>query len=213
MLTLKHGFISMYTEDKLKQILTSIILKFFSQICASVSPLHPLLPSLIEAYVSSILVVPTKTSQELAVNQPITEEEILKVFGDKVFDQSGNESFTAHLLLLYYLLLYEETSMSLASQPNKLQLVSLLKYKTEFLADIPIRYIVQQAEKEHPYSSLFSTLLRLLATHFPHLSLVEDWMEDTKSENHFLSQHDSKNITEDMVEKGFIKQFIFKNNF
>lgn len=25
---------------------------------------------------------------------------------------------------------------------------------------------------------LFSSLLRLLATHFPHLSLVEDWLED-----------------------------------
>lgn len=173
-----------------------------SQICASVSPLHPLLPSLIEAYVTSILVVPNKTSQELAVNQPITEEDILKVFGDKVWDQSGNESFTAHLLLLYYLLLYEETSMSLASHPNKLQLVGLLRYKTEFLADIPIRYIVQQAEKEHPYSSLFSTLLRLLATHFPHLSLVEDWMEDTTPESQFVSQHKSKQVTTEMIENG-----------
>lgn len=178
---------------------------FYSQICASVSPLHPLLPSLIEAYVSSILVAPTKTSHELAVNQPITEEEILKVFGDNVLDQCGKESFTAHLLLLYYLLLYEETSMSLASQPNKLQLVGLLKYKTEFLADIPIRYIVQQAEKEHPYSSLFSTLLRLLATHFPHLSLVEDWMEDTTSESQLVSQHKSKNITSSFIENGIVK--------
>lgn len=174
-----------------------------SQICASVSPLHPLLPSLIEAYVTSILVVPNKTSQELAVNQPITEEDILKVFGDKVLDQSENESFTAHLLLLYYLLLYEETSMSLASHPNKLQL-GLLRYKTEFLAEIPIRYIVQQAEKEHPYSSLFSTLLRLLATHFPHLSLVEDWMEDTTPESQFVSQHKSKKITTEMIENGIV---------
>lgn len=167
-----------------------------------------MLPSLIEAYVSSILVAPTKTSQELAVNQPITEEEILKVFGDKVLNQSGTESFTAHLLLLYYLLLYEETSMSLASQSNKILLVGLLRYKTEFLADIPIRYIVQQAEKEHPYTSLFSTLLRLLATHFPHLSLVEDWMEDATSESQFVSQHKTKNITSDMIENG-IKLIFF----
>ncbi|CAI6365811.1 unnamed protein product [Macrosiphum euphorbiae] len=174
----------------------------YNQICASVSPLHPLLPSLIEAYVTSILVVPNKATQELAVNQPITEEDILKVFGDKVLDQTGNESFTAHLLLLYYLLLYEENSMSLASQPNRLQLVGLVRYKTEFLADIPIRYIVQQAEKEHPYSSLFSTLLRLLATHFPHLSLVDDWMEDTTSESQFVLQHKAKNITTEMIESG-----------
>lgn len=164
------------------------------------------MPSLIEAYVNSILVVPSKASQESTVNQPITEEEILKVFGDKVLDQSENESFTAHLLLLYYLLLYEETSMSLASQPNKLQLIGLLRYKTEFLADIPIRYIVQQAEKEHPYSSLFSTLLRLLATHFPHLSLVDDWMEDTTSESQFVSQHKAKNIiTSEIIENGMIQ--------
>jgi len=178
---------------------------FSSQICASVSPLHPLLPSLIEAYVTSILVVPNKATQELAVNQPITEEEILKVFGNKVLDQTDNESFTAHLLLLYYLLLYEENSMSLASQSNRLQLVGLVRYKTEFLADIPIRYIVQQAEKEHPYSSLFSTLLRLLATHFPHLSLVDDWMEDTTSESQFVLQHKAKHITTEMIESGMIK--------
>lgn len=28
------------------------------------------------------------------------------------------------------------------------------------------------------FSGLFSSLLRLLATHFPHLSLVEDWLDD-----------------------------------
>lgn len=27
-------------------------------------------------------------------------------------------------------------------------------------------------------TGLFSSLLRLLATHFPHLSLVEDWLDD-----------------------------------
>jgi len=27
-------------------------------------------------------------------------------------------------------------------------------------------------------AGLFSSLLRLLASHFPHLSLVEDWLED-----------------------------------
>lgn len=28
------------------------------------------------------------------------------------------------------------------------------------------------------FLGLFSSLLRLLATHFPHLSLVEDWLDD-----------------------------------
>lgn len=157
---------------------------------------------MIEAYVTSLLILPTKSTLEIAVNQPLTEEEIMKVFGDKVFDPTKNKSFTAHLLLLYYLLLYEETSMSLAAQQNKPHLISFYRYKTEFLADIPIRYIVQQAEKEQPYSSLFSTLLRLLATHFPHLSLVEDWMEGTSSEVQFISQHKAKNITEEMIESG-----------
>lgn len=204
----------MLNKDLLFEIkVVNWIISIYSQICASISPLHPLLPSLIEVYVTSILVAPNKASQELVVNQPIPEEDILKVFGDKILDQSGNESFTAHLLLLYYLLLYEETSMSLASQPNKLQLVGLLRYKTEFLADIPIRYIIQQAEKEHPYSSLFSTLLRLLATHFPHLSLVEDWMEDTSSESQFVSQHKTKDITAEILENGIVKFFIFHDKF
>ena len=31
---------------------------------------------------------------------------------------------------------------------------------------------------QHEYSALFSPLLRLLVTHFPHLSLVDDWIDE-----------------------------------
>ncbi|ENN81449.1 hypothetical protein YQE_02142, partial [Dendroctonus ponderosae] len=127
----------------------------YKQICTSVSPLHPVLPMLVEVYVNSIMLPNSKTTEH--TNKPLTENEIRRVFQSSVFGQYfdnrqsiftmdfdlnaedqdvvvDNTSLTPQLLLLYYLLLYEDC--------------------------------------------LFGPLLKLLATHFPHLTLVEDWLDD-----------------------------------
>ena len=49
------------------------------------------------------------------------------------------------------------------------------------------------------FSGLFSSLLRLLATHFPHLSLVEDWLEDEDTSLTFVS---TKVISEESLAEG-----------
>jgi integrator complex subunit 2 len=75
------------------------------------------------------------------------------------------------LLLLYYILHYEDLRLSAHHKQAK-------AYSSEFLAQLPIKYLLQQAQKEQQnLSGLFAPLLRLLATHFPHLSLVNDWFE------------------------------------
>lgn len=51
-------------------------------------------------------------------------------------------------------------------------------YSTEFLSELPIKYLLQYAQKnQNDFESLFSPLLRLFITHFPHLSLVDDWID------------------------------------
>ncbi|KAG7188387.1 hypothetical protein KM043_008039 [Ampulex compressa] len=167
----------------------------YKQICDSVPPLHPVLPALVEVYVNSILVTNNKSSEH--TNKPITEDEIRRVFRNGVFgsnlecekigiSQEGENldmdasksSLTSQLLLLYYLLLYEDVRLSnmhtFVSQGKKVK-----SYSTEFLSELPIKYLLQLVQRDQMnYAGLFSPLLRLLATHFPHLSLVDDWLDD-----------------------------------
>lgn len=180
----------------------------YRQIGASVPPLHPVLPALVEVYVNSILVTSNKAVEH--TNKPITEDEIRRLFQNSVFgpsfdpknskkqrlllaageemetdccadlDEAGGAkpSLTSQLLMLYYLLLYEDVRLAnmltFMTQGRKVK-----SYSTEFLSELPIKYLLQQVQRDQvSYAGLFSPLLRLLATHFPHLSLVDDWLDD-----------------------------------
>lgn len=163
----------------------------YRQIMESRAPLHPLLPSLVEVYVTSILTFNSpsaknqhqqQTNADLIGHDPISEEEIRAVFANSVL--SSSSSLTAQLLILYYVLLYEDTRLTQVK--NYLQVgIHIEAYGQSLFAELPIRYLVSQAEREqHLYPGLFSPLLRLLATHFPQLCMVEDWMcESTSSDN------------------------------
>ncbi|CAG9784484.1 unnamed protein product [Diatraea saccharalis] len=173
----------------------------YRQICNCIAPLHPVMPALVEVYVNSILVINNKGSNEY-VNKPITEEEIRKVFRNSIFGANfdvQNKPFSpmeidngetsididiekptlaSQLLLIYYLLLYEDVRLanaaSLIANGRKVK-----SYSSAFLSELPIKYLLHQAQKDQmSYGGLFSPLLRLLATHFPQLSLVDDWMDD-----------------------------------
>lgn len=194
----------------LKNFYLNNIIFIFSQICVSVSPIHPLLPPLIEAYITLLFSKYNKKPEEIDVYVPFTEEEILKMFGDNIFDPYRNDLCTTHILLLYYLFLYEDKVMTLASRPMKSRYIGLLKYSTEFLDNIPIQYIVQQTKRERPFSNIFSTLLNHMTTHFPYLSQVEDWMDDPTPEIQLVSKYTGKTITAEMIESGTLS-FSFSN--
>lgn len=136
-------------------------------------------------------------------HDPITEEEIRAVFANSFPRCSGKQrkdakeySVTAQLLLLYYVLLYEDTRLTQVKSYLQAGL-NIRAYSQSFFAELPIRYLISQAEKQqHLYAGkrksitpfisffiynrdslgLFPPLLRLLATHFPQLCLVDDWM-------------------------------------
>uniref|UniRef100_T1IXD4 Uncharacterized protein n=1 Tax=Strigamia maritima TaxID=126957 RepID=T1IXD4_STRMM len=165
----------------------------YRQICNSEPPLHPVLPPLIEVYVNSII-VPGAKGQPDATNEPISEEEILAVFHNSIFtavsslnpapvametdEECSLGSMTPQLLLLYYVLLYEDARLSnmksIMAANRKVK-----KFSPNFMADLPLKYLIQQAHKQqHQFAGLFSSLLRLLITHYPHLCLIEDWLYD-----------------------------------
>lgn len=171
----------------------------YKQICTSVTPLHSVLPMLVEVYVNSIITVNAKSTEQ--TNKPLSENEIRRVFQSSIFgpyfdvkrsafsmdfDISpenhdvvvSEASLTPQLLLLYYLLLYEDCRLTnahiLAVSGRKIKM-----YSPEFLSELPIKYLLHHAQKDQSsYSGLFGPLLKLLATHFPHLTLVEDWLDD-----------------------------------
>ncbi|XP_052866771.1 integrator complex subunit 2 [Anopheles cruzii] len=205
----------------------------YRQICNSVTPMHPVLPALIEVYVSSIILPNQKGLQEQHTHKALSEQEIQQVFqngtglwgkersvqssptppadGSKhhhhhhssqpspmeVDGESGTrqQNLTPQLLLLYYLLLYED--VRLASMPQIIATGRQVKsYSNEFMSELPIKYLLQQAQKnQQEYSALFSPLLRLLVTHFPHLSLVDDWIDEEtlpvsdSSTGSYISEH------------------------
>lgn len=180
----------------------------YKQICHSTTPLHPVFPPLIEVYVNSVIAPAAKGPSE-HTNKPLSEDDILRVFKNscvgahldmkrKIYsfefeartppeplmgtDESAiaKPNITAQLLLLYYLLLYEDVRLSnMAAIMTSHRKVK--SYSNDFLSELPIKYLLQQAQRnQHEFSGLFSPLLRLLITHFPHLSLVDDWIEEEK---------------------------------
>ncbi|EFA05171.1 integrator complex subunit 2 [Tribolium castaneum] len=191
----------------------------YKQICTSVSPLHPVLPMLVEVYVNSVIM---PTSRNTETNKPLSENEIRRVFQSSIFGQyfdhkksiftmdfdlnSENQdvvvdgtSLTPQLLLLYYLLLYEDCRLVnahiLAAFNRKIKL-----YSSEFLSELPIKYLLHHAQKDQSsYSGLFGPLLKLLATHFPHLTLVEDWLDDMS----IKTEHKPTHVTQISVIEAF----------
>ncbi|KAH7958889.1 hypothetical protein HPB49_006131 [Dermacentor silvarum] len=161
----------------------------FKQICASTAPLHPILPALVEVYVNSVIVPSCKSSAQETTNEPLSQEEIASMFGTSLQDgtapnggkpgssvRDANGDMTVpQLLLLYYLLLYEDTRLNnmkaIVSSGRKVK-----RYGAELLSQLPIRYLVMRAQREERYAGLFPPLLRLLASHHPHLCMVDDWL-------------------------------------
>ncbi|XP_072034600.1 integrator complex subunit 2-like [Amphiura filiformis] len=168
----------------------------YKQICNTTSPLHPLLPPLLEVFVNSV-VVPTQVGARQFRNSPLTEREILSVFksssvslvrtsvSEAVMEVDGTErtsGLTAQLLMLYYVLLYEDCLLN-----NMKHLVlnneQPHSYSSKLMPQIPIKYLLHQCQNNNttspPISSFATTAF---ATHYPHLCLVEEWLGEEMEE-------------------------------
>nr|XP_014342738.1 PREDICTED: integrator complex subunit 2 [Latimeria chalumnae] len=151
----------------------------YRQLCETTTPLHPQLLPLVDVYINSVLTPASKSNPE-ATNQPVTEQEILNVFQGLTGGDSSRfrqrYSITAQLLVLYYILSYEEALLtntkSLANMQKKPK-----SYSAALMDQIPIKYLIRQAQGlQQELGGLHSALLRLLATNYPHLCIVEDWI-------------------------------------
>uniref|UniRef100_A0A8C2BNI2 Integrator complex subunit 2 n=1 Tax=Cyprinus carpio TaxID=7962 RepID=A0A8C2BNI2_CYPCA len=149
----------------------------FRQLCETTTPLHTQLLPLIDVYINSILTPASKTNPE-ATNQPITEQEILNVFQGLAGVARSQYTITTQLLILYYILSYEEALLA-----NTKTLALMQKkpksYSPALMDQIPIKHLIRQAQGlQQELGGLHSALLRLLATNYPHLCMVEDWISE-----------------------------------
>ena len=142
---------------------------------STTSPLHPIWSLLIDAYVNSIVNQQQQQQVPLSDIQAIiiSEQEILGSFLDEngVYYDS-EDCLTAQMLLIYFVLLYEDNCLT----NNSLKTI----YTAEFVNKLPIKYLLQKIHTHThmiSFSVLFGALLRLLATNHPHLYLVEDLMD------------------------------------
>ena len=88
----------------------------------------------------------------------------------------SSSGYTAQLAILYYILLYEDTRLSSGRNlpPGR---SAPLRYSAELLADLPLKFLLGRAEsRQSQLEGLYPSILRLCASHFPHLCLVEDWL-------------------------------------
>uniref|UniRef100_A0A8C2Q6T6 Integrator complex subunit 2 n=1 Tax=Cyprinus carpio TaxID=7962 RepID=A0A8C2Q6T6_CYPCA len=151
----------------------------FRQLCETTTPLHTQLLPLIVVYINSILTPASKTNLEATI-QPITEQEILNVFQGLagVEKVRSHYTITTQLLILYYILSYEEALLA-----NTKTLALMQKkpksYSPALMDQIPIKHLIRQAQGlQQELGGLHSALLRLLATNYPHLCMVEDWISE-----------------------------------
>jgi integrator complex subunit 2 len=117
----------------------------YQQLCSTASPLHPQLQPLVSQYVSTIVSPLSKTNHSIhdnVFNKPLTEQEILQVFDDK-----KHYSFTSKLLMLYYVLLYEDSVLSSMKQitllPNKPK-----RYSSSLINAIPVKLPLYKAQRQ-----------------------------------------------------------------
>ncbi|XP_067113721.1 integrator complex subunit 2 isoform X1 [Osmerus mordax] len=151
----------------------------YRQLCETSTPLHTQLLPLIDVYINSILTPASKANPE-ATNQPITEQEILAVFLGSAPGEGGRGrqrySITTQLLILYYILSYEE-ALLVSTKALALMQRKPRSYSATLMDQIPIKYLITQAQGlQQELGGLHSALLRLLATNYPHLCMVEDWV-------------------------------------
>ncbi|XP_032947360.1 integrator complex subunit 2 isoform X1 [Rhinolophus ferrumequinum] len=184
----------------------------YRQLCETSIPLHPQLLPLIDVYINSVLTPASKSNPE-ATNQPVTEQEILNIFqgvigGDNI-RLNQRFSITAQLLVLYYILSYEEALLAntktLAAMQRKPK-----SYSSSLMDQIPIKFLIRQAQGlQQELGGLHSALLRLLATNYPHLCIVDDWIcEEEITGTHALLRrmlltNNAKNHSPEQLQEAF----------
>ena len=154
----------------------------FSQIENADTPIHHLLPAIIEEYVVGTLNrLKFGYTHEFRMKK-ITEQELYRIVSD------ATQSFAPKVLILYYLLHYrkqlleiktQEASKNMRSSTGGIetvdQILVQLDYSEELMDSIPIQSILAHVHQNPSYyENIYAPLLSLVVTQFPRYFLSEN---------------------------------------
>lgn len=200
----------------------------YQQICESMKPIHHILPKLIEAYVNSVI-ISTSAHGHCGTNQPISEDEIARVFKTKLYSIETPDSSivkenghtddsrplkkikkekedevcdiidneldepkivdfeAAQVLLLYYLVLYEDVRLKKNIDLSTTERTKLVKYSPDFMMDIPVFYLLQLArDNQDSFSAILPDLMKLVTAQYPQICSTQHWLNTELHEPHKL---------------------------
>lgn len=177
----------------------------YKQICCCVTPLHPLVVPLLEAFVHSVInpVSNSKTAKNKQAAFSLcgfTDSEVMSVFAADQQEEGTafrihglplgpmrrssvyvatemSSRLTSQILMLYYVLTYQDCLLSNMKSlvSNNIQPQWL---SPMLLSQIPIKHLLEQARsRRQEFKGLYAPLLQLINTHLPHLCLVDEWLK------------------------------------
>lgn len=240
----------------------------FKQICESKKPIHHMLPKLIEAYVNSVI-ISTSAHGHCGTNQPIPENDIMKIFQTRLYSLDGGEGGVmrdaifngnrsptsedmrrknskkskievegqpmeicedatsndatgeltelhiadievAQILLLYYLMLYEDVRLRKNGDLPATEKAKLIRYSPEFMMDIPVFYLLQLVrDNQDQFGTILPPILRLVATQYPHLCSTQHWLNTAE---HY-EPYKSKDVNSAMLIQRAGSSHLFNKSF
>lgn len=95
----------------------------------------------------------------------------------------------AQILLLYYLLLYEDVRLRKNSDLTASERAKLIKYSPDFMMEIPVFYLLQLVrDNQNLFGTILPDLLKLVTSQYPQLCSIQHWLttehyEPYKSKN------------------------------
>lgn len=83
----------------------------------------------------------------------------------------------SQVLLLYYLVLYEDIRLKKNPELSHAERVKLIKYSPELMMDIPIFYLLQIVRNnQNSFSTILPDLLKLVTSQYPQLCSIQHWL-------------------------------------
>lgn len=183
----------------------------YKQICESKRPIHNIMPKLVESYVNSVINFTMSANGQDAASEPISEEQLISIFKHQLYTDHNiqdNDNIVkmdtceeephivdieaAQVLLLYYILLYEDLRLKKNPDFNATERARLTRYSPDFMMEIPVFYLLKRVRSDQDsFGTVFPELIKLVTSQFPQLCSIQHWM----SIEHFDIEDSSANKT------------------
>lgn len=117
--------------------------------------------------------------------------DVLQIQDPEIVDVEASQ-----VLLMYYLLLYEDTRLRKNADIYSTQKANSFKYSADFIMEIPIFYLLQLArDKQSSFSTILPDLLKLVTSHYPQLCSIQHWLTIDHYDLHTLDKNDILDTT------------------